>query len=120
MPRQKRTSDVLEIARQRLAGLKRITPKPDFGPVLTEAAYEAEVEGFINEQDKYNGDIAELDDASNRLNEREQRLADFNQRILAAVKAIYGPDSSEFEEVGGIRRSDRKRPTRKSKVPAAA
>jgi hypothetical protein len=43
---------------------------------------------------------------------REQVLADWNQRILVAVKAQYGPDSSEFELVGGTRRSERKKPKR--------
>ena len=42
-----------------------------------------------------------------------------NQRILAAVKAQFGPDSSEFELVGGVRRSDRKKPVRKAKTAAS-
>jgi hypothetical protein len=34
--------------------------------------------------------------------------------MVAAVKAQFGPDSSEFELAGGIRRSERKKPVRKS------
>ena len=116
MARRKRTStETLEKARHILAGLKQITPKPDFGPTVTEALYEAEVNGYSNDLDAYNGGLAEVDDESNRLDERRQRLHDFNQRIQAAVKALYGPDSSEFELVGGLRRSDRKKPFRKPK-----
>ena len=59
--------------------------------------------------------MAALDAKQNNLNARERVLADWNQRILAAVKAEYGPDSVEFELVGGIRRSERKKPTRGSK-----
>ena len=117
MARRKRTStETLEKARHILAGLKQITPKPDFGPTVTEALYEAEVNGYSNDLDAYNGVLAEVDDHSNRLDERRQRLHDFNQRIQAAVKALYGPDSSEFELVGGLRRSDRKKPVRKLKL----
>ena len=119
MARQKRSSDTLEIARQRLAGLKEITPKPDFGTALTVEAYEAAVEGFIDEQDAYNGELAVLDEKANLLDDREQQLADLSQRMLAAIKGQYGPDSNEYEQVGGKRRSDRKRPVRTTKVKAA-
>ena len=117
MSRRKRTSTTtLEKARQILAGLKQINPKPDFGPVLSEAIYEAEVKGYSLDLDAYNGELAAVDDTSNRLDERKRRLRDFNLRIQAAVKALYGPDSSEFELVGGLRRSDRKKPVRKPKT----
>jgi len=39
MARTKRTSTVLETARQRLAGLKSITPAPDFGTALSLTGY---------------------------------------------------------------------------------
>jgi len=41
------------------------------------------------------------------------RLRDLNRRILSAVEAQYGPDSSEYEQVGGTRQSERKQSTRK-------
>ena len=119
MTRQKRGSNTLEIARQRLAGLRQITPPPNFGPTLTAEGFELEIDGFGNEQDGYNGDIAALDDRQNRLALSEQRLSDWNQRILAAVKAQFGPDSSEFELVGGTRRSERKKPIRKASTPGS-
>jgi hypothetical protein len=120
MARAKRKSEVLEIARRRLAGILQISPKPNFGEGLTVEAYAAEIEGFIDDQNAYNGDIAALDERSNLLDAREQRLADFSQRIMAAVKGQFGPDSNEFELAGGVRRSDRKKRTRTTKVPATA
>ena len=119
MARRKRTSPILDAARHRLAGLKQINPKPNFGSALTVEAYEAAVNGYGAEEDSYNGDIAALDDRTNQLDELEQTLSDFNQRVLAAVKAQYGPDSSEVELVGGIRRRDRKKPTRRAQSTAA-
>ena len=118
--RRKRTSEVLEIARQKLAGLRQIQPKPNFGPVMSEEAYAAEIEAFGNELDSYNGDIAAVDDKSNRLDGLEQRLADFNQRITSAIRMQFGPDSSELELVGVVRRSDRKRPVTSRKPPVPA
>ena len=37
-----------------------------------------------------------------------------NKRVLSAVEAHFGPDSSEYEAVGGTRLSERKRPTPKA------
>jgi len=119
MARRKRTSKVLDVARQRLAGLRQINPKPELGTNLSDEIYEAEVNGFITEQDAYNGELALLDERTNRLDVREQKLSDLNQRILAAVKGQYGPDSNEFEQVGGTRRSDRKRAARPTKPTTA-
>jgi hypothetical protein len=104
MARQKRKSPVLQTARERLAGLKQCPDKPDFGPALSVEAYEAEIKGYATDEDGYNQELAALDDKQNRLEAREQGLHDLNLRILAAIKAQFGPDSSEFELVGGTRR----------------
>jgi len=119
MARRRRTSPVLEIGRQRLAALKEINPKPDFGPGLTLAAFEAAVEALRTRQDGYNGDVSSLDEQSNLFDAQEQQLSELNTRVLAAIKATYGPDSSEFEQLGGVRTSDRKRPLRTPKPKAA-
>lgn len=41
-------------------------------------------------------------------------LSDYIVLIRLAVKATYGPDSSEYEMVGGTRASERKKYTRKA------
>ena len=120
MSRPKRTSKVLELARQRLAGLKAISPAVVMGGTLTLEAYETEIEAFSARQDSYHSKVADLDDETNQLDAHERRLNELNLRVLAAVRAQYGSDSSELEQLGAVRLSDRKRPVRKSKVPAAA
>src|ERR1044072_1492696 len=117
MARQKRTSQVLELARQRLAGLKAITTAAVLGGNLTVEGYQTEIEAYSTRQDSYNSKIADLDDETNQLDDHEQRLNELSQRILAAVKAQYGPDSSELEQLGAVRISDRKRPVRSTKPP---
>ncbi len=113
MARRRRSSTVLEAARQRLAGLKSITPAPDFGATLSLAAYEQEIEGFSGDLDSYNTQVAALDDRQNALDAREEALNERNRRMLSATEAHYGPDSSEYELAGGTRRSDRARTPRK-------
>jgi hypothetical protein len=119
MARARRSSQVLEIARQRLAALQEFTPKPDFGPGLTLEAFGAAVGALNAEQDAYNGIVSTLDDKTNLFDAHEQSLHDLSSRILLAVKAIYGPDSSEYERVGGVRLSDKKRPSREAKPKTA-
>jgi len=114
MSRRKRTSPVLEAARQRLAGLNSITPPPDFGPGLKLADYAAQINDFSNQIDHYNQMGSTMDDLQNQLDDKEERLRESSRRMLSATEAHYGPDSSEYEQAGGTRSSDRKRPTRKT------
>lgn len=114
MARPKRSSQVLETARRRLAGLKSITPAPDFGPNLKLSDYEQEINALSDELDNYNEMISRLDDLQNTLEATEHNLRDKNKRMLSATEAQYGPDSSAYEQAGGTRTSDRKRPTKKT------
>ena len=115
MARTRRGSSVLDTARQRLAGLKAITPAPNLGPALTLTAYDEEVTAFSTALDNYNQQLAAIDELQNSLDAAEASLRDKNKRILSAVEAQYGPDSSEYEQAGGTRQSDRKRPTGRPK-----
>jgi hypothetical protein len=49
----------------------------------------------------------------NEIEGGEGALNEKNRRMLAATGANYGPDSSEYEAVGGTRKSERKRSSRK-------
>ncbi|MFL6282468.1 MAG: hypothetical protein ACJ74Q_04810 [Pyrinomonadaceae bacterium] len=113
MPRVKRNSAVLETARQRMAGLKSITPKPNFGPALDIDRYEQAVDALAANLETYHETLSLLDRQQNELEEQEGRVKDLNKRILAATGAQYGSNSNEYEAVGGTRESDRKHPTKK-------
>lgn len=113
MARLKRGSTVLETARQRLSGLKTITPTPNFGPSLDLNQYEQDINAFSANLDKYNDTLSLLDRLQNDIDAGEAQLRDKNKRMLAATGALYGPDSSEYETAGGTRSSDRKRSTKK-------
>lgn len=115
MARLKRSSSILETARLRLSGLKSITPKPDFGSALDIDQYEQDINDFGTSLDKYNETLAFLDTMQNELEQKEAQVKDKNHRMLTATEAHYGPNSSEYEAVGGTRTADRKRPTPKKK-----
>ena len=114
MARKRRTSQILETARQRLAGLKSINPEPNFGTTLTMAAYATKISGFDTKLDTYNQHLAALDDEQNTIDAEEEDLRDWNRRILSASEATYGPDSSEYELAGGRRKSERKKSSKGS------
>jgi hypothetical protein len=49
----------------------------------------------------------------NSKGEQTETLSDFIVQVRLAVKAVCGPDSSEYEMVSGTRASDRKKPKKK-------
>ena len=114
MTRLKRSSNVLETARQRLSGLKSITPRPNFGPTLDLEQYEQEINAYSANLDRYNDTLSVLDRLQNDLDTGEVQLRDKNKRMLAATGAQYGPNSNEYETAGGTRSSERKRAARKT------
>jgi|SRR6266550_553997 len=115
MARARRTSSILEVARQRLAGLKSMTSALNLGPTVTVPAYETLITAFVSRLGGYNQKVAELDDEQNGIDADELVIRDWNKRVLSAVEAQFGSDSSEYEAVGGTRQSERKRPVRKPK-----
>lgn len=118
MARQKKLSPFLEGAQQRLNALSTINPALDLGNGLTLAAYRAQVTSMQAKQDAYNALLSQADQAQNELLEAEKAIRDLSERMLAGVASKYGKDSSEYEMAGGTRKSERKRPTRKT-PPAA-
>jgi hypothetical protein len=53
------------------------------------------------------------------LNARDAQSATLNELVTRArsgIRAVYGPDSTQYEQAGGTRKSERKTPTRKPKT----
>ena len=61
---------------------------------------------------------AQLTNLRNERDTRYTELWDKLKRVRNGVKANYGDDSSQYEMVGGTRRSERKAPVRKAKTAA--
>ena len=60
-----------------------------------------------------NGLIDDRDDAA-------VVLSGYNTRALSAIRGIFGPDSAEYDQAGGTRTSERKKPVRKQAATTEA
>lgn len=58
---------------------------------------------------------AQLTADSNAVNDAGEKLNALNTRVRSGVRAVFGPNSNQYEQVGGTRSSERKRPARKLK-----
>jgi hypothetical protein len=83
---------------------------------LTPAAFAAHTEQAQTIQANLDALEAQLTDLRNRRDQTLATIWNDVKRVRAGMKAIYGDDSSQYEMVGGTRKSERKKPTR----PAAA
>ncbi|PSR16611.1 hypothetical protein C8255_16915 [filamentous cyanobacterium CCP3] len=118
MPRQKRTSKHLTLAEKRNAGTQSIAKDLDLGNGITTAAYTEAIENLRQKLHDYNESLSLVDQAANAVQDAEQVVRDFSERILTRVATRYGKDSDEYEMAGGVRKSDRKRPTCKPRLAA--
>lgn len=113
MPGKPYPTDILEQARSVYDAWRQINEEMTFGDLnASMLAADIENSGPIEEQ------ITNLDTQLTNL--RNQRDALYTamweklKRVRAGVKANYGDDSSQYEMVGGTRKSERKTPTRKA------
>lgn len=117
MGRARRVSPVLDKIQVRHANIKNIDPALDLGNGLTMPAFTTIMTTIQTNLSEYNQALASVDDKLNALVASEKVGMDLSERILAGIAARYGKDSSEYEQAGGVRKSERKRPTRKTKTP---
>ena len=116
MGRLKRTSKILDKASTRLAGLRSIGGQ-DFGNGVTSEGFEDAVADTRQKLEDYNQALSASDEKANVLGDSEKALQDFSERVLAGVAAKYGKNSNEYERVGGVRKSERKRPGARKSTP---
>lgn len=57
---------------------------------------------------------AQLADAINEKNARAEAVTKIVARARAAIRGFFGPDSAQYEQAGGTRRSGRKARARKT------
>lgn len=118
MARSKKESLVIEKAQTRLAALKSIDPALSLGSGLSLTDYTASVTSARQALDTYNSLLSQVDEAYNTLLAQEKSLRDMSERMLAGVAANFGKNSNQYEMAGGVRKSERKRPVRKSQSAA--
>ena len=116
MPRQRKSPVRAHLdAAERLANLKSIDPALNLGTGLTIAALQTAVTASDTKLDGYNQTIALSDVQLNEYDASVKAASDIATRMLAAVGSKFGFDSNEYEQAGGPRKSERKKPVRKPK-----
>lgn len=115
--RPKKSSRAFVRASKRFAGLKSIDPALDLGNGLAIATFEQQLQEFQDALNDYNAELSIVDAKTQRIRAAERQLSESSERWLAAVLSRYGKDSEEYQKAGGIRKSLRKRPTRKATLP---
>ena len=103
----------LEKARTRLAAVKSIDPALDLSNGITVANYETEVDKLNASLGAYNTALSTVDDLYNGCVAQIDVLKDWNERVLAGVATKFGKNSSQYEMAGGVRKSERKKTTKK-------
>ena len=121
MARKPYPPNIIKQAQTVLDKWKQINPSMTLGD-LTQAALEANMNKELSIQSRMTALKAELTDLQNQRDATCTDIWDQVKRVRSGVKAIYGDDSSQYEMIGGTRRSERKRPVRKaaSAPPAPA
>ena len=97
--------------------------KVEYGDATTNPLNVALLNSKINAYGKTitdtNGILAEADVLVNQERAQRKEIADMYSGILKGAVSKFGADSDEVEQLGGTRKSERKRPDRKPKLPAA-
>jgi hypothetical protein len=86
MTRKKRTSQMLEKAELRSAGLKAVDPTLDFGDIRSMANLTTQIEQLRTKIDSYNTALAIIDSSKTEIAALEKSLGDLADQMLIGVR----------------------------------
>ena len=115
MARLRLRSSFLRDLQLRVENFKSLDPKLDLGNDLTVPDFVKAVESFDRKVGTYNSLLATLDGLRSELRAEEKDLRDLSERMLLAVGARFGKNSTEYKQAGGVRKSERKKPVYETK-----
>lgn len=118
MARRKRDSKVLPLLQQRIAGMKSIQTNLDLGAGLSVGSLTKAHHELNDALANYNKLLSDSDAALNTVQDLETKARELAERTLIGIAAKFGKDSSEYEQAGGTRRSERKKPGTSSAAKA--
>jgi len=121
--KKKHISKTIVKATSRLDGVNEID-KNQPAPVnygndnrkLNGVEYKAQIEKCGKLTEKKNQLLENADITGNELKAEEKILAGMTSEILSSAKGKFGSDSNEVEQLGGTRKSDRKKRTSKKQA----
>ena len=118
MVRVRNKSEIITLAQRRLSGMKSIDDKLNLGNGCSTATVEAQLNETRKKLEAYNKLLSQATAAGNEFEQAEKELAKLTKKILLGVAMKYDHESNEYEMVGGVRPSERKRT--KPQMPAMA
>jgi hypothetical protein len=120
--KRKTPAKILEDLKKRLSAVEQIDLSQgktinygDEKDPLTKTEIKAQVTEYENLVAKYNQMLQEADKLGNQFREAEKKMKETHTRILAGAISKFGRDANEIEQLGAIRKSERKKPTKKDK-----
>lgn len=120
MARRKRTSQVLEKAVRRAAGMSSIDSALDLGNDLTLPAFSTLIETMRSRENDYNSALSNLDKLYREMLETERELGDMAEHMLLGVATKYGKSSVEYGMAGGVPKNQRRKGLRgESPIPSS-
>jgi hypothetical protein len=78
--------------------------------------YEASIKAVVDLNTQIEDARHSLGALINNRDDAASTLNGLNTRALSAIRGIFGPDSTEYDQAGGTRTSERKKPVRKEKA----
>jgi hypothetical protein len=120
MARRKRTSQVLEKAVRRAAGMSSIDSALDLGNGLSLPAFSTLIETMRSRENDYNSALSNLDRLYREMLQTERELADMAEHMLLGVATRYGKSSVEYGMAGGVPKNQRRKGLRgEASIPGA-
>ena len=108
-------TNVIDLARIMLRVWRESRPNEKFAD-LTSDEFEAFVKTAEDDRDALESINAQADTKRDSRDYSHSELWGYFVRGKAGFKGTFGDNSMEYERVGGTRRSNRKKPTRKPKA----
>ena len=95
------------------AGAERIVRVWEANPTfalgdLTLEKFKAELDGLKGAREQLEEARRQVTSLTNSTNEKAEAVNAYVTRALSGVRAVFGPDSTQYEEAGGTRSSERK------------
>ena len=111
MPKGKSLDDTIADA-EKIVRVWEANPTFTLGEI-TLAGFKATLDDLKSLRGETEETRRQLTNLINSTNDKAVAVSGVTSRALSGIRAVYGPDSSQYEEAGGTRTSERKKTTKK-------
>jgi hypothetical protein len=98
-------SRIIDKLKFRLQAAKEVDSEFDFGNGISAVALEGLLASLDERIDQYNQTLSDADDLLASIRTAEKEAKDASDRLLRLMGGFYGPDSLEYQRLGGTRKS---------------